>query len=239
MSPHADHKLTRASRSGRLIATHFEKLPPRQSNAAYYKKIRLPISLETIEEKLNNHEFSNMTELESYFKRMVTNAKEFHPRSSSVFDDAERVRKLVGNYMAKTNPAHGTRGFQALPTPLPPDDDDAAEEEDEEEDEEPEDEDEDAEDAEGDDAEAEEAEEPGSRRRSIVLKRTGPTRATRHSSSYAQESPKPSSNSSRKPDHQYVDVPYKGLTFQQAQEKIVEELLRHTDPEYVANARPN
>lgn len=199
----------------------------------------MPISLEIIEEKLNNGEFSDLAELESYFKRMIANAKEFYPRSSSTFDDAERVRKAVSNYMTKTNPAYNQRGYQALPTPLPPDDGkdaDTQEEQAEELDEskgEVEDEEED-EDAEEDDADAdaadEEADEPDSRRRSIVLKRRGPGRPPRHSSSLAQDSPR-SSQAPTKPDHQYEDVPYKGLNFQQAQEKLVEELLRHREPE--------
>jgi hypothetical protein len=32
-----------------------------------------------------------------------------------------------------------------------------------------------------------------------------------------------------KADHDYEGVPYKGLSFQQAQEKIVEELIRKQD----------
>lgn len=226
--------------SGRLVATYFEKLIPREGNADYYKQTKMPISIEEIEEKLNNREFKDLAELESYFKRMIANAKEFYPRSSSTFDDAERVRKAVSNYMTKTNPAYNIRGYSALPTPLPPDDGEGADEngEEEEEDEPAEDadeaEDDEDDEPEEDDAADEEAEERGSRRKSIVLKRRGPGRPARHSSSYAQDSPRPSLTPSR-PDHQYEDVPYKGLNFQQAQEKIVEELLRHQEPEYVRN----
>ncbi|KAJ6442831.1 polybromo-1 [Purpureocillium lavendulum] len=230
-----------ADKSGRLVATYFEKLLPRQGNEEYYKRTRMPISLETIEEKLNNGEFKTLAQLESYFKRMICNAKEFYPRSSSNFDDAERVRKALSNYMTKTNPAYGTRGYQAQPTPLPPED---GEEEDEDADGE---EDEEQADAEGEDAEgeeedeaAEDEEEPeeeetvgrGSRRRSIVLKRRESGRQSRNSVSQAKDSPRPSVSSGR-PDHQYEGVPYKGLSFQQAQEKLVEELLRWQEPEYV------
>lgn len=238
-------------RSGRLVATGFEKLPSRDANPDYYKRTRMPISLEKIEEKLNNHEFETLAELESYAKRMISNAKEFYPRSSTLFDDAERLRKALSNYMTKNNPAYNTRGYQAFPTPLPPEDEegeedddeeagdeggeeeDDGEEEEEEDDAEPEAE-EDAPEEEDDDGEDEEdEEEPESRKRSIILKRRGPTRASRNSLSQAQDSPKTAALGIR-PDHQYEDVPYKGLTFQQAQEKLVEELLRHTDPEYVA-----
>lgn len=213
-------------RSGRLIATTFEKLPPKAKNAAYYKQTKMPISLETIEQKLNDGYFANLAELESYFKRMIANAKEFYPRSSSTFDDAERLRKSLSNYMTKNNPAYNTRGYQAFPTPLPEDDEDGEDDGGEEDDNEEEAEDEDQEEEEDEEEEEEEEEEPSSRRRSIVLKRRGPGRPRRSS---VVRPPAPDAQ----PDHEYEDVPYKGLTFQQAQEKVVEELLRHQEPEYV------
>ncbi|PNY28280.1 Chromatin structure-remodeling complex subunit rsc1 [Tolypocladium capitatum] len=225
-----------ADKSGRLVATYFEKLLPQDGNEEYYKQTRMPISLETIEDKLNNGRFRTLAELESYFKRMISNAKEFYPRSSSVFDDAERVRKALSNYMTKTNPAYGTRGYQAQPTPLPPED---GEEEDE--DAEGEEEKQGEAEAEDVDAEGEDEEEEdvgrGSRRRSIVLKRRETVRPSRNSTSQAQESPRLSIPPG-KPDHQYDNVPYKGLSFQQAQEKIVEELLRYYEPDYEGYFEP-
>lgn len=189
----------------------------------------MPISLETIEQKLQNGEFQNLSELESYFKRMISNAKEWFPRSSSTFDDAERVRKAVSNYMTKTNPAYQTRGYQAVPTPLPPEGLVQAESQEEAVDEDAEGEEDDA----TGDAYDEEADgdEPGTtpRKRSIILKRRGPGRSSRNSMSTPQDTPRKSI--STRPDHQYEDVPYKGLTFQQAQEKLVEEMLRHKEPE--------
>uniref|UniRef100_A0A0B7K5B8 Bromo domain-containing protein n=1 Tax=Bionectria ochroleuca TaxID=29856 RepID=A0A0B7K5B8_BIOOC len=233
---------TSDKRYGRRVAGYFEKLPPKEGNADYYKQTRMPISLELIEEQLLDGKFKDLAQLESYLKRMISNAKEFYPRSSSVFDDAERVRKAVSNYMTKTNPAYQNRRYQAVPTPLPPEDggEDDAEGEDAEEDAEGEDEDgdnaeqsEDDEDEDNDEDDADEDEDdvgPRSGKRSIILKRQGPSRPSRGSATAAQETPKrPATNNS---DDQYEDVDYKGLSFQQAQEKIVEELLRHQEPEY-------
>ncbi|KAH6609176.1 polybromo-1 [Trichoderma cornu-damae] len=224
-----------ADKSGRLVATYFEKLVPRESNPEYYKKTRLPISLETIEEKLSNGEFGSLAELESYFKRMIANAKDFYSRGSQVFDDAERVRKALSNYMTKTNPAYSNRSYQAVPTPLPPENTDDEGEEEGDEDAEGEDaEGEEDADAGGEDEDAEGEEEPGedeeprSRRKAIILKRRGPSRVRRSSNHETSRARSPPS----RPDHQYENVPYRGLTFQQAQEKIVEELLRHQEPEY-------
>ncbi|KAG6009131.1 hypothetical protein E4U21_003200 [Claviceps maximensis] len=228
-------------KSGRLVATYFEKLLPREGNEEYYKRTRMPVSLETIEEKLSSGQFSNLAQLEGYFKRMIANVKEFYPRSSVVFDDAERVRKALSNYMTKNNPAYQTRGYQAVPTPLPPENGDEAENEEQ---------DNVDEDAEGEDAgkadqdeeeegggkKVEEEEEPASRRRSIILKRTGSGRPARNSGSHV-DSPRRSKASSR-PDHDYANIPFKGLNFQQAQEKIVEELLRYKQPEYEGYFEP-
>ncbi|KID84615.1 Bromodomain protein [Metarhizium guizhouense ARSEF 977] len=238
-----------ADKSGRLVATYFENLLPREGNAEYYKRTRMPICLTSIEEKLNKGGFKNLAELESYFKRMIANAKEFYPRSSTVFEDAERVRKALSNYMTKTNPAYQTRNYQAVPTPLPPEDGEEVEEEEEEGDEDAEGEDEPAQEQEDEDGEEEEEEEeeaegegdegddeePASRRRSIILKRSRgrPSRdLTSHTNSPRRARP------AGRPDQEYKNVPFKGLNFQQAQEKIVEELLRYKEPEYEGYFEP-
>lgn len=215
------------------MASYFENLIPRESNKEYYERIRMPISLKIIERKLHNQDFKNLSELESYFKRMVTNAKEFYPKNSEVFEDAERVRKALSNYMTKTNPAYKLiPGYSCQATPIPNDlqpetelpahrataermeveDQDAEGEEDAQ----------GEEDAEGDDDEDEE--DGGSRR--IVLKRKGPGRPARAGSEQGRKLDK---SGRVKADHEYDGVPYKGLSFQQAQEKIVEELIRKPD----------
>jgi Bromodomain len=200
--------------SGRLVATYFETLPPRDRNADYYKKTRMPISLETIQDKLDKKEFSNLSELESYIKRMITNAKEYYARGSQVYEDAERVRKATSNYMTKTNPAYQIRGYQAVPTALPPDDqDEEGEDGDGEADTNVVGEDEDA-DGEADDrgkngdeedAEGEDEDEGATFKRSQIIIRR----------------PRRSRNANE----------YDGLSFQQAQEKIVDEMLNKMDPE--------
>ena len=224
-------------RSGRLVASYFEDLIPRETNKEYYERIRMPISLKSIEQKLLNQEFQNLSELESYFKRMVTNAKEYYPKSTEIFEDAERVRKALSNYMTKTNPAYKLiHGYSCQATPIPSDlepgtnevsayrataetaeveDEDAEGDEDAQDDEE---------DAEGDDDE--DADEEDGNPTKIVLKRKGPGRPSRDGSEQARKLDK---SGRVKADHEYEGVPYKGLSFQQAQEKIVEELIRKPD----------
>ncbi|KAK1828548.1 Bromodomain-containing protein [Podospora conica] len=220
-------------KSGRTVADYFENLLPKEGNAEYYRRIKLPISLKTIERKLHNQDFANLSELEGYFKRMVMNAKDFYNRSSDIYDDAERVRKALSNYMTKTNPAYKTvAGYSCQPAPLPDSPSEMPEEEEEatannsidaegeEEDAEGEEEDENG----GEDGEDDDEEDRNPKK--IILKRKGPGRPPRLGSTPVRKTER---GSKGKADHDFEGVPYAGLSFQHAQEKIVEELIRKPD----------
>lgn len=108
--------------SGRVVSGYFEKLLPREGNEDYYRKVQMPISLRVIERRLYRQEFANLSELESWLKRMVTNAKEYYNKNTQTFEDAERVRKATSNWMVKTNPAYKKNtSYAATPIPIPPD----------------------------------------------------------------------------------------------------------------------
>lgn len=152
----------------------------------------MPIALDDVEKKLKRGEFSNLTTLESYLKRMVQNAREYNQKGSQVYEDAERVRKAVSNFMVKTNPAYQSGTYNAFPTPYPDSKEGSVDEEEEAED--------------------------------IVSKKKG--KATKNVRRRSSITPALSES--------YTSVGYAGLTFQQAQEKIMEDLLREKElPEFV------
>lgn len=72
-----------------------------------------------MQNKLNNYEYPTVTALESDLKRMVSNAKFYNDKSSLIFADAERIRKILSNNMPKINPAYKNPKYVAFPTPLP------------------------------------------------------------------------------------------------------------------------
>ncbi|KAJ9648430.1 hypothetical protein H2199_001285 [Coniosporium tulheliwenetii] len=106
-------------KTGRPIATSFLTLPDKNVVPEYYERIRLPIALDTIEAKLNRREYPNLSAVESDLKRMVTNAKSYNEKSSLLFEDAERIRKTASNWMVKHNPAYNDADYIAVATPIP------------------------------------------------------------------------------------------------------------------------
>ena len=147
---------------------------------------------------------------------MVSNAKSFNERTSDVFSDAEKIRKMVSNYMTKTNPAYKNgSGYTPFPTPLPGEAQnrviargnivDGANEVD----------------ADGETDHEEIVEKP---RRSVTLhgpSASNPVNRRRTSSTPAVQEAEDAGES------------FDGNTFQQAQEKIMTEMIQLTNDEYV------
>jgi hypothetical protein len=106
--------------SGRPIASQFLTLPPRDELPDYYAFTKLPLAIDTIEDKIHDGSYSSITEIESDFKRMVQNAKDYNSTGSEIYEDAERIRKLVYNYMKSHNPAYTENpNYASFPTPIP------------------------------------------------------------------------------------------------------------------------
>lgn len=106
-------------KDGRSITELFLQLPDRKLLPDYYKHILLPISIDGIEQKLQNHEYQNVTAVESDFRRMIANAKKYNDVGSIVFSDAERIRKLMSNWFKTNNPDYKDPRFTCTPTPIP------------------------------------------------------------------------------------------------------------------------
>ncbi|KAJ2973180.1 hypothetical protein NUW58_g9002 [Xylaria curta] len=233
---------------GRPVSPYFEALPSRSENPQYYKKIRLPLSLEVIEHKLKERQYPTLSSLESDFKRLVSNAKETNERNSTIFGDAE-LRELPSGANTTTaytragrreddedanGDAEGDTDAQANgeddAEPVSRGDGgeaEAGEEEEEDGDEELEEEDDENEgqEAEEDDDEQEEGvddDDSQPRRRRGSSWRKNDLGSVRGSATPGQKA----TPRAGKADHYYEGVPFGGLSFQQAQEKIVEELIR-------------
>jgi hypothetical protein len=69
--------------------------------------------------KLHRGEYSNLAQVESDCKRLVNNAKAYNDKRSSIYEDAERLRKTASNWMTKHNPAYKDSSYIAVATPIP------------------------------------------------------------------------------------------------------------------------
>lgn len=152
-----------------------------------------------------------MSTLESDFKRLVSNAKSFNERNSEIFSDAEKIRKMVSNYMTKHNPAYKDPNYTPIPTPLPANalNNDSIQAENTEMD------------ADGETDPEDVVEKP---RRLVTLH--GP-------SAEKEESRRRASSTPAVLDAADAGESFEGNTFQQAQEKIVTELIQLKNEECV------
>ncbi|KAI9811352.1 MAG: hypothetical protein M1827_005512 [Pycnora praestabilis] len=197
---------------GRLIATSFLTLPDKKQLPEYYEAITLPLAIDVVEAKLNNREYPTLTTVESDMKRMVNNAKSFNEKSSEVYADAERIRKMLSNWMPKHNPAYQNPKYVAFPTPLPEEAEKA-------------DTDPDA-DAEGD-IEVEEE---------IVEKPRRPINAGRQA--LAKPVNGRATSTPAVEDAQGAGEAFDGNSFQQAQEKLVTEMMNLKNDDDQATSQP-
>jgi hypothetical protein len=184
----------------------------------------MPIAIDMIEAKLNNREFPTLTTLESYWKRLVQNAKEYNEKESLIHKDAERIRKIVATWMQKHNPAYRDPKYVPYPTPIPVniprselagaavgDDVDAEGESDHE--------------LASTDATASAtptSETPGPKRK--------PGRPFKNPASELEAQRRASSMPGADPSNR-LGGSFNGLTFQQAQEKILEEMVNYKEDE--------
>lgn len=193
--------------SGREIALLFIELPDRDELPDYYVHIKLPISIDTIEGKLNRNEYPTVSAIEGDFKRMISNAKEYNEAGSVIFDDAERIRKLMYNFMKANNPAYKQNpNYVAIATPIPKDDEsDHAQN--------------------GRPSEPVESEGDRSKRGTTAQGSEPPDR---------KSSIAPSATTGDADGAGDAAVDFQGKSFQEAQQMIISHLLHYTDVEYVS-----
>jgi hypothetical protein len=106
-------------KTGRPIAVHFLTLPDKDELPDYYEFTKLPLALDTIEDKLTAGEYTSLAQVESDCKRLVNNAKAYNDKKSVIYEDAERLRKTASNWMVKHNPAYRDGNYVAVATPVP------------------------------------------------------------------------------------------------------------------------
>ncbi|KFY86487.1 hypothetical protein V500_07595 [Pseudogymnoascus sp. VKM F-4518 (FW-2643)] len=205
---------------GRPAVNDFLTLPSRDAIPDYFKRTKMPIAIDMIEAKLNNREFPTLTSLESYWKRLVQNAKDYNERESLIHKDAERIRKIVTAFMQKKNPAYKDPKYQSFPTPIPGDtsaiavvDFDAEGESDHE--------------VTGTEMEASMT--PTSEIATSGSAKRKPGRPPKNPELGRQQ--RATSTPSRPDGVVKVGGSFNGLNFQQAQEKIVEELTHYKEDE--------
>lgn len=151
-----------------------------------------------------------MTFLEGDLRRMIRNAKSFNEKRSQIFSDSEKVRKVLSKFMEEHNPAYRSSDYTAYTTPVPPEWQEkiqgqkVAQEQNAQI---------------KDDREEEEEEKPTGRR----------TRLVTHVGSSSAANNRRASSTPAVQDAEGAYESFEGNTFQQAQEKMITEMINYKD----------
>jgi hypothetical protein len=149
---------------------------------------------------------------------MVSNAKSFNEKSSEVFSDAEKVRKLVVSWMTQNNPAYDDPSYTPFATLVPVGWQDRVQILDLEE---------------VHDIDAEGETDPEEAAETTERPTTGaPTTSANVSTRRASSTPEVQ-------DAEGAGEGFEGNTFQQAQEKIMTEMINLKNEEFVLTASTN
>ena len=186
----------------------------------------------TAQGKLYRREYPTVTPVESDLRRMVGNAKSFNQKSSEIFSDAEKIRKAIVAFMTQNNPAYKDPNYTPAPTPVPEGWQDRLEEQDE---------------PSGTDAEGETDQDALSKQApeevSIEISKEASEEVLEKPDLPAQvKDPLPVKASDKRRatstpgvlDADGAGESFEGDTFQQAQEKIVTEMINLKNDEYVS-----
>lgn len=155
-----------------------------------------------------------MTSLEGDLRRMISNAKKINQKNTPAFSDSEKIRKQLSLFMQENNPAYKSPGYQPFTTPIPgewnedPQEQHVAQEQDV--------------DGETDSEEV----------ANITGKRT---RLVTHVGSAKEADNSRASSTPFVQDAEGAYETFEGDTFQQAQEKIMTEMINLKDDEYVSS----
>jgi hypothetical protein len=174
----------------------------------YYEHIKLPIAIDTIEERLERGEYNNLAQVESDCKRLVNNAKAYNDKRSVIYEDAERLRKTASNWMVKHNPAYRDGSYIAIATPVP-----------------------------GEEGATPSKIIPRIHTPVVTESVERPRRAAAAQAATPAPAPSKLRQSASTAPEVADNPEFNGKTFQQAQEQIVREIIDYVEPEYVPAPR--
>lgn len=86
--------------TNRRFATMFLNLPCEKKYSYYYEFIKNPISLNCISEKISNHVYKDIKDMEKDVHCMIKNACAFNKRGSHIYHDALKL-KIIFDSIAK------------------------------------------------------------------------------------------------------------------------------------------
>ncbi|XP_035698994.1 transcription activator BRG1-like isoform X1 [Branchiostoma floridae] len=112
--------------AGRQLSEPFFRLPSRRDLSDYYEMIKKPIDLKKIRDRIKNHKYRCLDDLEKDIIQMCKNAQLYNVEGSQIYEDSIVLQSVF------TNARELLEQSGDLPSPGQPDGEDSEEEEEEE-----------------------------------------------------------------------------------------------------------
>ncbi|KAF1768252.1 hypothetical protein GCK72_000064 [Caenorhabditis remanei] len=87
--------------SNRILCPPFRVLQSREDFPQYYEKIAKPIDLKTIAQNGKQHKYATMSQLKDDLFLLFKNAQQFSGKGSDIWKDAEQLKQIVKDKIAK------------------------------------------------------------------------------------------------------------------------------------------
>jgi len=83
--------------SGRRLSDPFVQLPPRKELPDYYEVIKHPVDMKKMRERVKNHRYRSLNDLERDFNLLCKNTQNYNVEGSLIFEDSIKLQSLFSS----------------------------------------------------------------------------------------------------------------------------------------------
>ncbi|KAK7796324.1 hypothetical protein U0070_024509 [Myodes glareolus] len=111
--PGMTHTLSPCSSSGRQLSEVFIQLPSRKELPEYYELIRKPVDFKKIKERIRNHKYRSLNDLEKDVMLLCQNAQTFNLEGSLIYEDSIVLQSVFTSVRQKIEKEDDSEGEES------------------------------------------------------------------------------------------------------------------------------
>lgn len=107
------HHVPPCSSSGRQLSEVFIQLPSRKELPEYYELIRKPVDFKKIKERIRNHKYRSLNDLEKDVMLLCQNAQTFNLEGSLIYEDSIVLQSVFTSVRQKIEKEDDSEGEES------------------------------------------------------------------------------------------------------------------------------